>query len=290
MQLLFTVYIGFRSYSALALMSILLIHFQRQGAQRLIARNLPALLAAAAAGMAFFAYKLVYVLVKLGDFDQVFEFLANSDFYLDAVIASEPFTTQMVLNECIRTDFETDMGYIAVSIFAQLTLFSRELGFSFISFNDLFQPQLFPEVDFGMAANIWAQMLTAGGWPLFLGFLAAYVWSLRLGSIWMATRRMNVRAGVALGAAYWAFYIHRNDLGFELSLLKRVLIVWLLTALVSEAVHRSHRSQQTDQHDIPKPSGARRQLRIHTPASTSASHLRARPRRSDSTPDRRRLS
>jgi hypothetical protein len=220
-------------------MAILLVHFQRQGTQRLISRNLPALLFVLGTGAMFIIYKCLYILVKMGDFGRVHELLTNPDFYLDAVIGSEPFTTQMVLNECLRTDFQTEMGYIFVSILSQLTLFSAELGFSNESFNDLFQPQLFPEVEFGLAANIWAQMLTAGGWPLFLGFLAFFVWTLRLGSSWMSARGVTARSGVALAAAYWAFYIHRNDLGYELSLLKRVLIVWGIVAIVSETIARS---------------------------------------------------
>lgn len=239
LQLLFTVYIGFRSYAAITLMAILLVHFQRQGTQRIVSRNLPAMLFVFGAGSMFLIYKCLYILVKMGDFGRVRELLANPDFYLDAVIGSEPFTTQMVLNECLRTGFETDVGYIFVSVLAQLTLFSAEMGFINESFNDLFQPQLFPEVEYGLAANIWAQMLCAGGWPLFLGFLAVFVWTLRLGSIWMSARRVTTRSGIALVAAYWAFYIHRNDLGYELSLLKRVLIVWGLVALISETISRS---------------------------------------------------
>jgi len=239
LQLLFTVYIGFRSYTAIALMAILLVHFQRQGTQRIVSRNLPAMLFVFGAGSMFIIYKCLYILVKMGDYGRVQELLTNPDFYLDAVIGSEPFTTQMVLNECLRTGFETDAGYIFVSVLAQLTLFSAELGFTNESFNDLFQPQLFPEVEYGLAANIWAQMLSAGGWPLFLGFLAVFVWTLRLGSIWMSASGVTTRSGVALVAAYWAFYIHRNDLGYELSLLKRVLIVWGLVALVSETITRS---------------------------------------------------
>lgn len=236
--LLFTVYIGFRSSLAMALMGVFLVHFHRQGPQRLVTRNRPTLLIMAGMTVAFFAYKCVYQLVKLGEYGLAVESLGDPEFYYSAVIGSEPFATQMVLNEVLRTDFQTDAAYIVQSVMAQLTLFSGELGFRFVSFNDLFQPQLFSEVHYGLAANIWAQMLAAGGWPLFLCFLTSFVGSLRLGSIWLANRRLTTRAGVALAGAYWAFYIHRNDLGFELSLMKRVLLVWFLVVCVAEAVHR----------------------------------------------------
>jgi hypothetical protein len=154
---------------------------------------------------------------------------------VDAVAGSEPFATQMILNEVLRSGFQTDAHYILESIVAQFTLFSGEFGLDVVSFNELFQPQLFSEVEYGLAANIWAQMLAAGGWPLFFGFLAVFVASLRLGSQCLAANGLVMRAAVALGGAYWAFYIHRNDLGYVLSLLKRVALVWLGVSVLSAA-------------------------------------------------------
>lgn len=237
-MLLFTVFVGFRSACAMAAIAVFLVHFHRQGPQRLAVRNRTSLALIGVVSLFFFAYKLVYKLIKLGEFDLVAESLSDPEFYLEAVVASEPFGTQMVLNEVLRTGFQTDAAYILESVAAQFTLFSGELGVEFVSFNELFQPKLFADADFGMAANIWAQMLAAGGWPLFLLFLAGYVASLRIGSLWLDSGRLTTRAAVAVGAAYWAFYIHRNDLGYELSLLKRVLLVWLAVVLVSEAAHR----------------------------------------------------
>jgi hypothetical protein len=125
------------------------------------------------------------------------------------------------------------MDYIFYSVVGQFTLFSGEAGLVFRSFNGYFQPALFPDVEWGMANNIWAQMIAAGGWPLFLAFLAGFVCTLRLAARRMATARATNRCGVALATAYWGFYIHRNDLGYELSELKRVLLVWIVVAIVS---------------------------------------------------------
>jgi hypothetical protein len=231
--LLFTVYVGHRSYFVMAIIAIFLLHLQRQGPQRLYIRNFTAIIAAAGLVMSVFVYKCLYVLVKLGDYSEVFSRLTDSDFYLDAVISSEPFTTQLVLNEVVHTGFETDMDYIFYSVVGQFTLFSGEAGLVFRSFNGYFQPVLFPDVEWGMANNIWAQMIAAGGWPLFLAFLGGFVWTLRLAARRMATARATSRCGVALATAYWGFYIHRNDLGYELSELKRVLLVWVVVAIVS---------------------------------------------------------
>lgn len=238
--LLFTVFVGFRSNCALALIAAFLVHLHRQGAQRLFIRNRRSMLWISGIAMFFFAYKFVYTMVKLGRFDLVLQSLSDPAFYLDSIIESEPFATQMILNEVLRSGFQTDWHYIVESVVAQFTLFSGEFGLQFVGFNELFQPRLFAEVEYGLAANIWAQMLAAGGWPLFLGFLLAFVVSLRLGSLWLDSTTITTRAALALGGAYWAFYIHRNDLGYELGLLRRVVLVWLMIAVLTQALRYFH--------------------------------------------------
>jgi len=251
--LLFTVYIGLRVYFVMAIIASFLVHLQGQGPQRLYIRNFTAIASAALLVMTVFVYKCIYVLVKMGDFDQIFAMLLDSEFYLDAVISSEPFTTQLVLNEVVRTGFETEMDYILYSVVGQLTFFSGEAGLVFRSFNNLFQPALFPEVEWGMANNIWAQMYAAGGWPLFLAFLGGFIATLRIAARAMATSRATNRCGVALATAYWAFYIHRNDLGYELSELKRVLLVWAIVAIVSSAGRQREQVPTKRESDVSRP-------------------------------------
>lgn len=252
-MLMFTVYVGHRSYFVMAMIAIFLVHLQRQGPQRLYIRNFTAIVAASALVMTVFVYKCVYVLVKLGDYSEVFSRLTDSDFYLDAVISSEPFTTQLVLNEVLHTGFDTEMDYIFYSVVGQFTLFSGEAGLSFRSFNSLFQPALFPDVEWGMANNIWAQMIAAGGWPLLLAFLGGFVWTLRIAARRMATAGATSRCGVALATAYWGFYIHRNDLGYELSELKRVLLVWIVVAIVSSLGKQTQEAPDSVRQEQPAP-------------------------------------
>ena len=252
-MLLFTVYVGHRSYFVMAMIAVFLVHLQRQGPQRLYIRNFTAIVAAGGLVMTVFVYKCIYVLVKLGDYGEVLSLLTDSDFYLDAVISSEPFTTQLVLNEVVHTGFETEMDYILYSVIGQFTLFSGEAGLVFRSFNSLFQPALFPDVEWGMANNIWAQMLAAGGWPLFLAFLGGFVWTLRVAAKRMASARATSRCGVALATAYWGFYIHRNDLGYELSELKRVLLVWVVVAIVSSLGKQTQEAEASMSPEVPTP-------------------------------------
>ena len=44
-------------------------------------------------------------------------------------------------------------------------------------------------------------------------------------------------ACVALSAAYLAFYIHRTDICFQVTLQKRLLATWFVVVLASEVLH-----------------------------------------------------
>ena len=95
-------------------------------------------------------------------------------------------------------NFQTDGDYILTGIVSQATFFGNELGIQVHEFNDLFQPVLFGDVEFGLAGNVWAEMFAAGDWPLLGCFLLAFVLVLRLLSRWLHTRHVSTQGCVAL--------------------------------------------------------------------------------------------
>ena len=97
------------------------------------------------------------------------------------------------------------------------------------NFNDLFQNALYRDHHAGMACNIWAEMIAVAGWPLFLSFLFLFVLSLGFGERLIKVQNLGTRGAWALCLSYWVFYIHRNELTYQLNLEKRVLMIWLLS-------------------------------------------------------------
>ena len=228
--LLFDLFIGFRFAFAVSILSALTVYLHRQGIGRFVIRNWRIGLLALVFGYFLLAYKYVAFGVKSGAWDLIAKLASSPDSYLFAFTHSEPFGIQQTLNEVVARQFKTNLSDIVSSIAYQFTIFSPELGAKVPSFNDLFQPALFPDVEYGMAGNIWAQMWSAGGWPLLSAFLVIYNFVLALGNRTLAIRNVVVRAGLAPIFVYWAFYIHRNDIGFQLSLEKRSFLV-LATAI-----------------------------------------------------------
>jgi hypothetical protein len=249
--LLFDMYIGFRIAFAIALIAIFTVHLSRSGPQRMALQNWRLGCIGLACVAFFFVYKQLYIAVKLGLWDVVLDRLQDSELYASALMMSEPFNTQAILNEVVAQDFRVGMGHLK-DVALQFVLFSAELGSAPVSFNDLFQATLFPaDLDYGMANNMWAEMLSSGGWPLLGAFLLCFIALLTVGSSLIRSRDLSLVAGTAVAFSYWAFYIHRNDLLNQINLEKRVVLIWFLCALLSLSLRSVHVRWRGDQ---PSPS------------------------------------
>jgi hypothetical protein len=148
----------------------------------------------------------------------------------------------------VTNRFETTADHVISSLY-QFILFAPELGAESITFNSLFQPALFPNVEYGLAANIWAQMWSAGGWPLLIVFVLIFNVILALGNSTLRARSAVLKAGLAPVFCCWAFYIHRNELGYALNLEKRLLLllffVIVVLAIVKVATRQGSLQQGT---------------------------------------------
>lgn len=238
--LIFDLYIGFRVAFAIGVLSALVVYLYGCGRCRLIKMGWKSWLMIFSVGVLFFLYKSLGYSIKYGNWDLVFEMLLSPDIYVDSVRHSEPFIIQNNLNEIILNNFKTSPDHIFDVIY-QATLFANNSGVEIVSFNDIFQPILFPEVEYGLAGNIWAQMWSVGGWVLLILFLILFNIVISVGNRTLQARRMVVRAGLAPVFCYWCFYIHRNDIGYAINLEKRQLIVFVVAMIVALLIYRRPR-------------------------------------------------
>jgi len=238
--ILFDLFIGFRGSLAITAISILTLRLSRQGPRRLLIHSWRQVGAAVSLILFLFFYQQVAYAVKVGDWNLLLSLLGEPNTYIAMINNSEPFITQTTLNEVTVRNYSVGMGHL-MGIFYQFTLFGPELGLEAESFNDLFQNDLFPDVTYGMANNIWAEMWSAGGWPLLVIFTVLFVIILKGFNI--LTDRLNVtqRAFVAVMASYWAFYIHRNDIGYAIVLEKRVLLVLIVSFLIAILIREARK-------------------------------------------------
>jgi hypothetical protein len=243
----FDLFIGFRSALAVALLSVLILLLSAQKEQRLSAMNWRIALGILMFGILMFGYAHLAFAVKSRMWDLAWNTLADPDAFLFFFIRSEPFIVQQTLNEVVTNRFHTNFDHIASALY-QFMLFAPELGANTVSFNSVFQPALFPEVDYGLASNIWAQMWSAGGWPLLIVFSMLFNIVLAIGNTFLRSPSPILRAGLAPVFCYWAFYIHRNDLGYILNLEKRHVLLLLGAIAVASLVRAATRIVPHRQH------------------------------------------
>jgi hypothetical protein len=238
--LVFDMYMGFRVSFGIALIAIFTLGLSRFGPQRMALQNWKIGFIAIICICILFVYKQLYIAVKLGMWDHILDRLVDFELYSSAVMLSEPFNTQSILNEVMAQKFQVGMGHFS-DVFLQVLLFSADLGSAPVSFNDLFQSTLFPsDLDYGMANNIWAEMWSSGGWPLLGLFLIIFVSLLMVGSYLLRCHSASLAGGAALAFSYWAFYIHRNDLLNQVNLEKRAILLWVGCVLLSECSRIAH--------------------------------------------------
>lgn len=240
--LLCDLFIGFRAALSVAVLSVLTLILYERGAQRLILVNLKIVVVALLFGILVFGYKIFAFAIKAGAWDLVANILTTPDSYVLMFTHSEPFVTQEILNEVVSHRFESTGGHILSSLY-QFILFAPELGAEPVTFNSLFQPVLFPDVDYGLAANIWAQMWSVGGWGALVLFIIIFNFILVIGNATLQSRSLLIRTGMAPAFCYWAFYLHRNEFGYALNLEKRQVLLFLCVVFLAYFIDSAFRRQ-----------------------------------------------
>jgi hypothetical protein len=230
--LLLNLYVGFRVDLVVAALTVFAIHLGQRGPQRLYTQW-KVCTGVVLLALGLFTYKYVLGAIALQDAGLVAEQIRNPEVLRLIFLYSEPFIIQGTLNEVLRQDFTTEISHFVNCLYL-LVPFAQALGAEFVSFNDIFQPQLFSSVtEYGLASNIWAEMMSSGGWPLLILFLAGYCILLCVGSTVFRRATVETTSIAYLVLVYWAFYVHRNDLLYQLTLSRRTFLLGIAVAAAS---------------------------------------------------------
>ena len=227
---------GNRSSSAFVVLALLVLSTQHEP-KRLVSyishwRYLGKTLLLISLGAIFFISKLILPLLQANRMD-LFEEIYPSwqDVLFHAFVVSEPAAIQANLSETLRKGIEVDW-YHPVDIVGQLIIGGDWLGMQSNS-HYLSQKDLFPQLEYGLAYNIWGDIWASGGWITLIVFVFFYHIVLVLGNLLIKRSTGYSLVIIALFFSIWAFYIHRNNLLFQLYLQKRVLIFAVVPWLFS---------------------------------------------------------
>jgi hypothetical protein len=137
----------------------------------------------------------------------------------------EPFVTQAILAEMIRQDFSCSPRAILNAIY--VVPFAGLFFGAPRPFETEFKQALFPDYKYGVAGNIWAEAFCRFGYTGVAFAAIIFVASLAGLQILLSRDFATAIPAIALSGAFLAFYVHRNDLLFELLLIRRTLIVFV---------------------------------------------------------------
>jgi hypothetical protein len=138
----------------------------------------------------------------------------------------EPFVTQAILSATITRKFECS-GRLRTLLFA-IPLAGQLFGVP-PTFEEEFKPVLFPRQWAGMAGNVWAENFCGFGYVGVIAAAMAIAGSLLLMQCLLVARlNTSLAPALLLSGVLLAFYVHRNDMFFELLLIRRALLVYAM--------------------------------------------------------------
>jgi hypothetical protein len=231
--LLINAYIGFRSPLVISVLTSCVVGFYGRRFRLFTLYKFSLIFALFI--LCMFLYKYIGFILKAGMWDLVLERLFTLDTYSKMLMWSEPFLILNTLNAVVIHDYQTDAKHVYSTIYSFI-LFAPELGAEIKSFNDYFQPDLFGSLDYGMASNIWAQFYSAFSWMGVVLMIFMFCFILLLSNYAL---RKSSYINLALFSpiyVYFAFYIHRNDLGYAITLSKRLFLICVILVLLAKLI------------------------------------------------------
>ena len=171
--------------------------------------------------------------------------LMGSDIYAKAFIQSEPFVIQATLNEVVRRDFHTGTDYLLSQLMSGIPGSATIFGLNrdgIPTFADIAKPALFPQAEYGMASNPWAQAYAANGLAMVLTFALGYSVIVGMMSLAFWNTAGSLQGCIAVAAAWVAFYFHRNDLLTQIGIMKHVLYTVLFSLTLAWAAMKLRES------------------------------------------------
>ena len=169
-----------------------------------------------------------------GILEAVFYFTDINLLY-EAIIASESFSRQHMLNNTILQDLNLESNYVLDFLRLLFPGFSNRLFDQYIGFGDRVTAILYPQAEWGMASNVWAEQYSLGGFLwlyLFSLFFFCSAGAANFFIVYLTSKKKICMALIiCVLAVPFFFYIHRNDLVYQLVIFRDMLISIMLISI-----------------------------------------------------------
>jgi hypothetical protein len=243
---LFNLYTGNRSHTALAFIGLIYLQLLSLNKVKII-KYKKLLFSVLSIGSLFFIIKGVLGAIRAGLYDVVFKRLSDIEFYRNVIFTSEPFIVQNILNQVVIYDYKLGLQ-VYKPVLALLIPFYSELFGNVETFSSRYAKDFYSNVTYGMGSNIFAEAYSVGGLGTVFIFIILYcIFLMFYEKMIYAVNSNFLRSGLALCIAYMTFFIHRNNLSYQLLIQKRILMITLGFYLISHIifyVNRRHKKSK----------------------------------------------
>ena len=155
----------------------------------------------------------------------------------EALLITESFTTQDVYRQTIASNLTLPVNYAFEVLRIFLPVAGNYLWGKGLGFNDYYQSTLYPHIPWGLGSNVWAEQYAVWGWSgptILVLILFSLLYVLNTYAVkWISTGKIYKAGLVVFAVAPFYFYIHRNDLLFQLGMTRNYLLTWLAMYLVT---------------------------------------------------------
>ena len=181
--------------------------------------------------------KPIYLAVKLQSMLPLERLFSSSTFILELSFL-EPLLTHTILEDVLRSDFSYPWQQLLLGSVGQLLIIPSAFGIDSSAFNVSIHQNLYPNIQYGMAAHYFAQGWSVAGplgvalFALLLTYTICFLHR-KIKSSWGLRRLVFVVVGVTVGS-----YFYRNSLENVLSLIRQQLLVVAALMIVTQACRK----------------------------------------------------
>jgi hypothetical protein len=233
--------LGFRSFSFMAAAGVLWISLLRKGRLRVFSGGMRYAFAGLALILATLVIKGYLGGVRSGNLDYLRMNTLSLDYVTYTLSKSEPFAIVNNLNIGYAYNYSQELSEFLRSLIASVVPFFDIFGFQTASRD--FAAQLFSDVEYGIAFSPWLDVYSAGGWLLLIIFLMVYVATLFFGGRLLRSRNWLVSSAAIASLLGWGAYIERNAVAYQLTAIRRVVLLALVCYALKRLLTYAKRSR-----------------------------------------------
>ncbi len=230
--LLFTLFLGIRSYFVIGTLSYALLYMaQLRNIQLFKLWKVGVWLIVF--GIIATMYRAIYTIIKKGDFQHIILLLTTKEFYLEKVftLPHEIYIVFSTLNISVSSNLRLGIEFVWYQIVNFIPLMNNLFNVPEVRYSKVIMEEFYFESKFGMASNIWAEMYSSGGLILVVIFALIWLQMIKYFNLFLINENKIGIFFIPFGI-YFAFYINRLSFALAIGDVKYIIFISFISMTI----------------------------------------------------------